>query len=431
MAAPELFANSPVPGSLIPITTLGTAVTTTGTTTITTTGAAPASLQLPGQFRIVIDSEIMIVTAGASGTSWTVTRGAEGSTAATHANGTNAFHYLTAGALATALTFSSGALVWQNCTLATNVTGVNAIARRSFNSIDYASRTNTVIPAPGTIVNGDILLIWFSVAAATTAPTPTPPAGFTVAPGSWPISETDAGSFNMKSYVWWKVAASESGSYTVTHAVGSSTAFIGAYSGADQTTPLAPTPVQNTGTSSPSTGLSVTTPRNGSMVVYCEHDWGDTANTLTQPTGTTPTFAKVWQGIIGYVADGVLASAGATGINTMTNNNASSSELWATAMVVIQPASNTLQAAIDQFGIVHLKGGPIVNGTGATVTVGTTIFTLPAGCWPATSTYPTGATDQHQGDYALAISPTGTVAPSSFAWANAYFLYLEGMTFSV
>lgn len=41
----------------------------------------------------------MLVTAGASGTTWTVTRGVEGSTKATHSSGANVFHYLTAGAL--------------------------------------------------------------------------------------------------------------------------------------------------------------------------------------------------------------------------------------------------------------------------------------------------------------------------------------------
>lgn len=98
--ATELIANSPTPGSVAAITTLAAAITSTAATTLTTSAAAPAALQAPGQFRIVIDSEIMIVTGGASTTTWTVTRGAEGSTAATHANNANVYHFLTAGALA-------------------------------------------------------------------------------------------------------------------------------------------------------------------------------------------------------------------------------------------------------------------------------------------------------------------------------------------
>lgn len=99
MALPELFANSSTPGSVVALTTLGAAVTDTTGTTLTTSAAAPAALQGAGQFRIVIDSEIMLVTGGAATTTWTVTRGAEGSTAATHSNGASIFHYLTAGAL--------------------------------------------------------------------------------------------------------------------------------------------------------------------------------------------------------------------------------------------------------------------------------------------------------------------------------------------
>lgn len=66
--------------------------------TITTLSAAPAELQ-DGQFRIVIDDEYMIVTDGQDSTTWDVTRGAEGSTATTHAAGVSVFHYLTAGGL--------------------------------------------------------------------------------------------------------------------------------------------------------------------------------------------------------------------------------------------------------------------------------------------------------------------------------------------
>jgi hypothetical protein len=51
-----------------------------------------------GQFRIKIDAELMLVTA-VSGTTFTVTRGIEGSTAASHANGATVTHILTAGAL--------------------------------------------------------------------------------------------------------------------------------------------------------------------------------------------------------------------------------------------------------------------------------------------------------------------------------------------
>jgi hypothetical protein len=100
MTLPELFANTPTPGVPGPIAQLA-ADSGDSDTTITTSGPAPAPLQLTGQFRILIESEYMIVTGGAATTAWTVTRGAEGSTSAPHATGAAVDHLITAGALAT------------------------------------------------------------------------------------------------------------------------------------------------------------------------------------------------------------------------------------------------------------------------------------------------------------------------------------------
>ena len=60
--------------------------------------AAPAALQ-GGQFRIAIESELMLVTAGETTTTWTVTRGIEGTTPAAHAAGATVVHVLTAAGL--------------------------------------------------------------------------------------------------------------------------------------------------------------------------------------------------------------------------------------------------------------------------------------------------------------------------------------------
>jgi len=51
------------------------------------------------QFRIMIDNEIMIVTAGFGTTTWTITRAAEGTTAAAHNAATAVVHILTSGAI--------------------------------------------------------------------------------------------------------------------------------------------------------------------------------------------------------------------------------------------------------------------------------------------------------------------------------------------
>lgn len=61
-------------------TTLGVAITNADATSITVV----AGTAQPMPFTIKIDSELMSVTAGATGTTWTVTRGTEGTTKATH-----------------------------------------------------------------------------------------------------------------------------------------------------------------------------------------------------------------------------------------------------------------------------------------------------------------------------------------------------------
>lgn len=99
MALPELMVNSPQPGEDVPFTVLAAAITSTTATSITLIDEPPAALLSAGQFRIVVGSEIMLDTTGASGLTRTVTRGVEGSTRATHVIGSAVKHYLTAGAL--------------------------------------------------------------------------------------------------------------------------------------------------------------------------------------------------------------------------------------------------------------------------------------------------------------------------------------------
>jgi SPP1 family predicted phage head-tail adaptor len=66
------------------VTSLGAAISTTDGTSITVSSATEISDT--GDFIIRIGSEDMIVTAGQGTTTWTVTRGAFGTTAATHAD---------------------------------------------------------------------------------------------------------------------------------------------------------------------------------------------------------------------------------------------------------------------------------------------------------------------------------------------------------
>jgi len=91
----ERFANNAS-------TTLAAAITTTpasGTAETWTVASTAASFPQEPQFRLLVDSELVIVTARISTTQWTVTRGAEGTTPATHANAAPVKHVLTAEAL--------------------------------------------------------------------------------------------------------------------------------------------------------------------------------------------------------------------------------------------------------------------------------------------------------------------------------------------
>jgi hypothetical protein len=98
----EVIANSGLAGQTNAVTTLGAAITSTGATSITTAGGAAGNL-LNGNFRALIgdgtqnsgDFETVLVTAGQSGTTWTVVRGVEGSTAYTWANSTPIYHVWT------------------------------------------------------------------------------------------------------------------------------------------------------------------------------------------------------------------------------------------------------------------------------------------------------------------------------------------------
>lgn len=224
-----------------------------------------------------------------------------------------------------------------------------SVAYRSSNATTYATRTNTTLTAPAGIQNGDLLVIIFDIGGAS-PPTPTPPSGFSTLPSfSSPLSMT-VGGFNVKMYAWYKFASSESGNYTVTHSSASSQGYIVALSGADPTTPFSPNPTTNTGTGSTTTATGLTTPYDNSLVMFVSSDWGDNANNLTGPSGSTPTFTKrmgaTTQSGILYVADGVLGTAGATGDKTITNNS-TGSNAWGGVLISVQPPTTPGAPTID------------------------------------------------------------------------------------
>lgn len=97
MALPELLANSPTPGSRLALTTLSEALSEAGLS-MKWNAAPPAALHGTGQFRVTIDSEIILCEAGESATVKILERGAEGSTKAAHSSGASVWGLMTAGA---------------------------------------------------------------------------------------------------------------------------------------------------------------------------------------------------------------------------------------------------------------------------------------------------------------------------------------------
>lgn len=97
-------------------TTLSAAIVTSTGTSISITSAA--TFPALASYRVIIDSELMLVTAGAGTTAWTVTRAIEGTTGATHLNGADVTHVLTAAS------YSQG--------IAERIATLNALNRASF-----------------------------------------------------------------------------------------------------------------------------------------------------------------------------------------------------------------------------------------------------------------------------------------------------------
>jgi hypothetical protein len=216
-----------------------------------------------------------------------------------------------------------------------------AVAYGTSSSTAEATTANTVITAPASIADGDTLLIWHFIYNGSGAPpTCTPPAGFALAPGSWPINVV-AGAQQADVHLWWKTAASESGSYTVTHTSAVCRGAMVRCTGADTTSPFAPNPTLNSGTlGTTTTALGLTTTIDNELILFLGQDWHDTSNSLTAPTGTTPTFtARVNDAAGQFIATGNLSPAGATGNKTQTNNSAN--DPFFGSLVALQPLTAT------------------------------------------------------------------------------------------
>ena len=253
-------------------------------------------------------------------------------------------------------------------------------------TVSYAARTNTTITAPSGIVNGDVLLAILDIGQSS-APTVTPPSGFTeITTTGWPMAINAADPWQVRVRAYTKIASSESGNYTFSHSSAYSEAIMYRISGADTTTPVNPNPTSGSGNSTTSIAPGITTPRNNSVVVFVSGAW-NAAGPTTPPTGTTPTFTEYFDGGAGgvfYSAAGVLATAGATGDKSNTNGNGNSWP-WVAGLICIQAASGggsqalagTPQAVASATGAVQMALPVAATSVSAATAVGSLSMALP------------------------------------------------------
>lgn len=198
---------------------------------------------------------------------------------------------------------------------------------QSTSALAEGVRTNSTVTAPSGIVNGDILVYGLKIAGASGGPTATPPSGFLAwnnLPAAWDgsgISDT----YGLRIYFWYKVAASESGNYTATHASGDSTAFMWRISGGDASTPndQDATKLTSNGGGSGHTVIGPTpgqTPTvDGCAVLWWGASW-DAFGAATPSSGFTEERNVSTE--VSYIQDLVQGEAAATGDISVTSTQA-------------------------------------------------------------------------------------------------------------
>lgn len=217
-----------------------------------------------------------------------------------------------------------------------------AVAFGTANTVAEQTTVDTTYTAPSGIANGDLLLIWhFHFSGTGAPPTPTIPTGFAVAPGgAWPVSDSTAGDFQAV-WLWYRIAASESGNYTVPHASCVNRGIIARVTGNDTVAPFAPNPTQNFGHSGTTTTFTgVTTSIDQELIMLFGADDNDNANTYAV-TGYTLRANTPGECLLTKTQ----TPAGATGSPTMTNNSNSGTP-WFGVLAAIQPPTTTAAAVL-------------------------------------------------------------------------------------
>lgn len=201
-----------------------------------------------------------------------------------------------------------------------------AITHRATSTAGASTGTTLACTRPTGITADDIIFLDFYI--ETTGLTP----AFTN--GTWTLihQTIQTGSAtDFEHFRYWSRYAGEGTTFTISWG-GTSTwrsagmlAKIGISTAAD---PKDGTPTEQIGGASSVSAVApgITTATNNSLVVnHMAHFRGDF--TVTPPTGTTPTFTERVEFDAVYQADGILATAGATGDKTSTISSAD----WSTA----------------------------------------------------------------------------------------------------
>lgn len=215
--------------------------------------------------------------------------------------------------------------------------------------VAQGTRTNTTYAVPTGTISGDTLLLYhWEYGGTSPPPTPSVVSDWALVPlttGSWPNQQGDS-----YLWVWWRtVGSSGPTSYTVSHSSTESAGALVTVRGADPTTPITAA-VADSGTGGTTTFLSVTTSVANELILAIQADNASTSNTLTAPTGTTPTFTANVNTPGMFVASGNITGSGtATGSKTMTNNAGTGG--WDSIMLAMRPPGGgptpvTLHAAL-------------------------------------------------------------------------------------
>ena len=176
----------------------------------------------------------------------------------------------------------------------------------------YASRNDLEIVAPVGLADKHIMLATTFQGDSTAPPAPVPPSGWTQL-GSY--VEHGTGGFFARFAMWWKRAGpSEPLSYTwAFFQPAMSQATVTAYSNCEESgSPVDVMSESHALGPALATAVGVTTTEANTMLVWLGHNW-DASQALSPPAGMAERIDHLT-----YIADQVIAAAGATGDRTQT-----------------------------------------------------------------------------------------------------------------